>query len=283
MNTLKQAILMFLVSISLVLAVQATDSAREQRWANQISDFLVDGEPRWLDADGQKFLGIYTPAVNEEPIGAVIFLHSRGVHPDWPQVIQPLRTQLPAKGWATLSLQMPVLQNDATDEDYVPLFKDVPARIQAGLDFLSKHGLNNIVLIGHSLGTNMGTNYLAKHQDPRIKAFVGIGMMAKPQPTKYLPLDNVAAILQMKVPVLDIYGSQTYPVVLESVDRRAFAIAVHRTGNYHSRQIKINGANHFFQGHEDELLQAIATWMIEFTNLKQANVIVSTDTQVQSK
>lgn len=277
MSTVLQTILLFLLSTTLVLPVHATDSAREQRWASQISDFLTEGEPLWLQSDGKKFFAIYTPAVNKQPIGAVILLHGRGLHPDWPQVIQPLRTQLPTKGWASLSLQMPVLQSDATDEDYLPLFKDVPVRIQAGLDFLSKQGLSNIVLIGHSLGSNMATDYLAKHHDPRIKAFVGIDMTGRRQPAKYLPLDNVTGLLQIRIPVLDIYGSQTSPAVLDSADRRAFAIAVPQNALYRSRQIRINGANHIFQRHEEEFLQTISNWMSGFTKLlEQENKLVIT-------
>lgn len=270
MNTVIQAMLIFLFSISPVLPIHATDSAREQRWARQISDFMVEGEALWLKADKQKFLGIYTTSISQKPIGAVIFLHGRGLHPDWPQVIQPLRTRLPDRGWSTLSLQMPVLENDASDEDYLALFKEVPARIQAGLDFLSKQNVNNIVLIGHGLGTNMATDYLARHHDPRIKAFVGISMMGKHQSSEYLPLDNVTSLLQMKVPVLNIYGSQTPPDRQESVDRLAFAVAVYQTDNHYSNQIKINGADQFFQGYEDALAQTISNWMFEFSRLKQS-------------
>ena len=283
MNITVSAMLIVSFSIFITIPAQATDSAREIRWANQVVNYLADGEPKWLEADGKKFLALYSPSTLRRPKGAIIFLHGRGVHPDWPQVIQPLRTQFPAEGWSTLSLQMPVLESDAIDEDYVPLFQDVPKRIQAGLEFLSKQKLNNIVLIGYNLGTNMGTTFLANYHDPRIKAFVGIGMMGKPQPVKYRPLDNVAAILRMKVPVLDIYGSQTYPAVLESVNRRAFAVAVYQESYQHSRQIKINGANHFFQGHENTLLKTIANWMNEFANPKQSHKLISRNNHVNNK
>ena len=262
MNRLKLTLFVFILLTTNVATVQASDRAKEQRWANQIVDFLIDGEPQWLEADGQTFLGIYTPTAQETPAGGVILLHGRGVHPDWPQVIQPLRTRLPNKGWATLSLQMPVLGNDAEDKDYVPVFDDVPGRIQAGLDFLSQRNIKNIVLIGHSLGTNMATDYLAKHPDSRIKGFVGIGMTGTRQPYDYRVLDNVVALLTVKVPVLDIYGSQTSQPILGSVDRRAYV--VYHIGHDYSRQIELEGANHFFQGHEDKLINVVATWMEAF-------------------
>ena len=273
MNTLKQILLTSIFSTIMVLPAQATDSAKEERWANQVTDFLIDGEPEWLEANGKKFLGIYTPASTDKTTGAVILLHGRGVHPDWPQVIQPLRSQLPDKGWATLSLQMPVLPNNAYDRDYVPLFKEVPERINAGLDFLSQQNINNIVLMGHSLGANMASDFLARQGDRRVNAFVGIGMMGLKQPAGYRVLDNVASLQKIKLPVLDIYGSKTNDKVLYTADRRARVIK--RTGHIHSRQIKIDGSNHFFQGYEDILLNNIATWLDETTgrNKQSASVV----------
>ena len=276
MDTSKQILLMILFYITLVLPVQATDTAKEQRWAKQIAEFLVDGETRWFVADGHRFVGIYTPVTRGTPLGAVILLHGRGVHPDWPQVIQPLRTQLPEHGWATLSLQMPILDNDASYEDYVPLFSEVPARIQAGTEFLRQRHFKNVILIGHSLGANMATDFVARYHDPSIKGVVGIGMMGKPQPAEYQPLDNVAALLRIHLPVLDVYGAQTLPVVLRSVDRRAFA--VYHTGNDYSRQIMINGANHFYQGHEAELVQAVSDWMTGLVNPAPTNQFVHSGT-----
>lgn len=284
MNRLIQAMLIFLLVATFNFSVVATDRAKEKRWASHINDFLLDGTVEWLDANHEKFLSIYTPT-NKPPIGAVILLHGRGMHPDWPQVIQPLRTQLPSRGWSTLSLQMPVLQTEASDEDYLPIFNEVPARIQAGLDFLSSKGLNNIILVGHSLGSNMATNYLVKHHDPRIKAFVGIGMMGKLQPPETALLDNIASILQMQIPVLDVYGSNSFPAILASADRRAFAIASYQADirTRHSRIVEIKEANHFFQGHEDELLGVIVNWLDKLTVAKQTNQIISTKNHLNSK
>lgn len=39
--------------------------------------------------------------------GAILLLPATGQHPDWPTVIQPLRTSLPDAGWYTLALMLP--------------------------------------------------------------------------------------------------------------------------------------------------------------------------------
>ena len=272
MNIFMQVSLITIFSTILVLPVQATDSTKEKRWADQLTEFLFDGTPEWLEADGKKFFSIYTPATTDKTAGAVILLHGRGAHPDWPQVIQPLRSQLPDKGWATLSLQMPVLSNDAYDRDYVPLFDEVPERIKAGLDFLSKKNINNIVLVGHSLGATMAADYLTKHREPRIKAFVGIGMKAMKQTVEYRVLDNAESLQKIKLPVLDIYGSKTIEEVLYSADRRSRVIK--RTGHVQSRQVKLEGTGHFFQGFEDVLLKNIVAWLDETTGSNKQNAPV---------
>ena len=164
---------------------------------------------------------------------------------------------------------MPVLPNGNEQEDYVPLFNEVPARIQAGLDFLSQHNITNIVLVAHSLGASMATNYLARHPDPRIKAFVGIGMDGVPRPAKYQVLDNTEALMKISVPVLDIFGSHTEKTILESVDRRAYAI--YHNGAINSKQIELKGTSHFFEGSEDKLVNSIASWMVETTNTSPVN------------
>ena len=67
------------------------DLEREQRWQEQVEENLFEGETLMLNDGSVDFLGIYTESAQERPEGAVLLLHGRGVHPDWPQVISPLR------------------------------------------------------------------------------------------------------------------------------------------------------------------------------------------------
>ena len=247
------------VTITQAGAQDSPNYAKEKRWAKQIVDFIIDGETIWLSADQHQFLGIYTEANTKITHGAVILVHGGGVHPDWEQVIKPLRTSLPANGWATLAIQMPVLANQADERDYVPLFKYVPARIHAAVEYLQSKNIDRIVLAGHSLGASMASHYLATSQDQQIKAFIGIGMNGSQQPKEYLVLDSVASLLQIKVPVLDIYGQYTNEQVLGSRYRRAFALD--SIGNTRSRQIFIRKADHFYEGYEQQLNDQISQWL----------------------
>ena len=113
----------------------ASDLAKEKRWATQVVDAILDGEAVWLNDGKSEFLGIYTEAGEDEG-RAVIVMHGTGIHPDWQQVIQPLRVGLTEHGWNTLSIQMPILANDADYSDYAPLYDEVAPRINAAIKYL---------------------------------------------------------------------------------------------------------------------------------------------------
>ena len=86
----------------------ASDTAKEKRWADQVVDSIMVGDAEWLKVGKSKILSIYTENTTEKAIGGAIVLHGSGVHPNWDQVVRPLRSQLPDYGWSTLSLQLPV-------------------------------------------------------------------------------------------------------------------------------------------------------------------------------
>jgi len=144
-------LLLFLILIIFSYTSPASDLPKEKRWAEQIEDALLDGEPVTLNDGINDFFAIDTTAENPNST-AIILLHGIGVHPDWPQVINPLRVGLPEKGWRTLSLQLPVLPNDASAQDYQPLMKEVPGRIEAGIKYLQSNGSKKIIIVAHSMG-----------------------------------------------------------------------------------------------------------------------------------
>src|SRR5450759_5775644 len=126
------------------------DYAREKRWAEEITPGLVVGDAIYLaQKSGRKFLAIYTEAA--QPRAAVIVVHGLGVHPDW-ALIGALRSGLADQGYATLSVQMPVLAADAKGEDYRDLFPDAAERLGAAVAFLKARGHRKIALASHSMG-----------------------------------------------------------------------------------------------------------------------------------
>ncbi len=249
------AALLLLLSCATAIA---SDKAKEQRWANQIVDQLIEGEPAWLEAGEDRFLAILTEAEGE-PRGTVILMHGIGVHPNWPQVIYPLRTELPRLGWTTLSLQMPVLPNEAGSEEYIPLFAEVGPRIDAALAYLADRDLLPAALVAHSLGAGMAGYYLrGARPGGAVNAFVGIGIGGR---TDAGVNDAATSLAQIELPVLDLYGESDLDDVLAGVDRR-FA-AGSQNPRYEQRIAR--GANHFFDCHEAELVTTVDAWLTDKT------------------
>ncbi|MDH5661251.1 MAG: alpha/beta hydrolase family protein [Gammaproteobacteria bacterium] len=238
----------------------ASDTAKEKRWADQVADSIMVGDVEWLSVGKNKIFSIYTENTTEKALGGAIVLHGSGVHPNWDQVVRPLRSQLPDHGWSTLSLQLPVLSNEAEYKDYIPLFKEVAPRINAGVKFLKSKGIKNIVIVAHSLGSGMAGYYMGNNPDSSIRAFVAVGvsgvMYKEDTGVSYLN-----ALKKIKVPVLDIFGSNDLPQVLKG--EKAKADTARKAGNKNYTQIKITGANHFFDNKDDELVKRVRGWLLK--------------------
>jgi len=241
--------LLAILTLSFLSICSATDREKEKRWASQIVDSLLDGEAVYLNDGQADFLAIDTRADDPKDIG-VIVIHGIGIHPDWETIVQPLRVQLAADGWNTVSLQMPILGNDATGKDYEPLMKEVPARIDAGIRQLVKAGSKKVVLVAHSMGSRMANYYLAHKKiyqeaqtETPIIGYVGIGMN----------VGNENYLGKIKIPVLDLFGEKDLPGVLASAPTRAKAA---KQNKKYSQQ-KVAGASHFFEDMDDELVEAV--------------------------
>lgn len=249
-------VLFILLAVSALTPAGATNSdvAKESRWAEQVIDGLLDGDEHWLIDDiGHEFLSILTEG-DKSSGRAVVLVHGIGVHPNWPDVIYPLRAGLLEQDITTLSLQMPILANDADEREYGLLFPEVPGRFEAALDYLDDEGYKNITIVGHSLGASMANYYLSRNEPGKISSLVIIGMGvggAFPE--------SAEALAKVKVPVLDLYGSEDLEPVLNSVDQRA--MSGKKQSGHQYLQVRVDGANHFFQGHENALVQQVTEWI----------------------
>jgi len=172
----------------------ASDFDKEQRWSDQIVDSILDGEPVWLIADGHQFLSIITPADNNSRENGLIVMHGIGVHPNWDQVIRPIRVEMTTRAY-----------------------------------------------------------YLARNSQQFIRGFVAIGMNAT------AVFSDLARLESVKVPVLDLFGSDDLPIVLEN--RLKKAMAAQSGGNLKFQQQEIESANHFFDDKNDELVDAVDDWL----------------------
>lgn len=248
-------IITILSSIALLLSMShahASDLAKEKRWADQVVDAILDGDAEWLNDGSNDFLSIYTESETDSKDGLII-LHGTGVHPDWQQVVQPLRVEMTTHGWHTLSVQMPILPNEAEYPEYLPLYDGVPPRIEAAASFLKDNGIERIVLVGHSQGGAMAAYYLAERKPTDIQAFIGIGTFNSNNNDAQ---DSVQNMQRIQIPMLDLYGSEDNEDVLKYRELRMKTLR-----GAPSAQMKVDGANHFFDDKEEELVDVVNNWL----------------------
>ena len=234
-----------LLMLAVALPAAAQDYEREKRWAAEVESNLVVGDAVQLKLpSGREFLGVHVE--NRTAKTAILLVHGIGVHPDH-GVIGILRVALSEAGYATLSIQMPVLAADAVPPDYFPaLFPDAAARIQAGADWLAANGYARPILLSHSMGSWMANVYLERAPDAPFAAWICMGRSGE-----FGRLGN------LKRPVLDVLGENDLPGVLRADWRRRLLLSTIPG----SKQVVIAGADHFYTGREKELAAAIAAFI----------------------
>lgn len=223
------------------LSFAGADYAREKKWADEITPSIMIGDPVYLEqSQGHKFLGILTEA-KDAKLGIVV-IHGIGIHPDW-NMVSTLRAQLAEYDFTTLSIQMPVLANDAKSKEYLALFPDAEERIAIAVAYLKARGYNKIAIVSHSLGSAMSRAYVLKNPS-KLVAWASLGMQAY----------DYSGI---KIPVLDLYGERDLPAVLKTGKKRAASLK----GNAKSMQVIAPGSDHFYNSHETEMVQEVKRFL----------------------
>ena len=252
---MRPLIIAWITLLMLAAPVAASDLEKEQRWREQVEDSIMDGEAVDLVVEGREIFAIYMEAEDGSDKGMIV-VHGTGIHPNWQQVVQPIRVEMAAHGWNTLSIQMPILHNEAQYEEYVALYPEVPPRLSAAEAFLKDRGIQTLLIAAHSQGATMASYYLSRHPSD-VKGLIAIGMGATQKDSH---VNSAESLKKITIPVLDLYGDDDLASVLETAEARK-AGAAHNTR--YSQQV-IEGANHFFDGVDDELINAVVDWVQQF-------------------
>jgi pimeloyl-ACP methyl ester carboxylesterase len=225
--------------------VHAQDYEREARWAKETLETLMVGEAVQIEQkNGHRFLGLYTRPAKEPP-GAVIVAHGRGWAPDY-ELYGVLRTTLADAGYATLSIQLPVLPGTAKIGDYLPMFPDSNERFALAVQWLRAKGYKKVAIVSHSLGATMANQYLITAAEPGVDAWVFVSI-----------INGLEEMYRIKIPVLDIYGTRDWQVTRYGGEERRVQLDKHPG----SQQVVIEGAEHFYEQHTDELTRVIAAFL----------------------
>lgn len=242
---MRKVFLSFCLSCALVGSAVAVepDYQKETRWREQVADAILDGEEITLEGADRPFFAIWMES-EEESTKAAILIHGSGVHPNWANVILPLRVGLTEHRYNTLSLQMPVLANGTELEEYIGLFPLAANRIAAAVSYLQDNGYEPELIVAHSLGSAMSAFYLANHATPVLR-FVGIGM----------PIIAMDYLPDIKIDTLDLYGTDDFPAIIANAPARLKASA---RANFTQQTL---AGDHFFTDQDDALLQTVIAWL----------------------
>jgi len=250
-----------------VAAKDIQQLSREQEIAEKLTRIADADEIVSLKASGARFIGLYKSArggaeietVNEadETSGVVILVHGMGAHPDWPDVISPLRTRLTGSGWSTLSIQMPILSPEESVAEYGKTLDIAHSRIQAAVNYLHAWEIDPIILLGYSFGSVQAAGYLASNQPENVAAFVSVSMLAQ----KFIKpkLDVYKLIGEINIPMLDVYGEEDLADVRQGIDDRRLAAS--KNGHNSFQQIELQQAGHNYSGAEKALAEQIQVWL----------------------
>lgn len=88
-------------------AALAPALTRSQEQQQALMRQLPVEQQKTLQAGDESFLALLVPAARAKASGTVVLVPGDGESADWPNVVAPVRQQLPTFGWQTISLSLP--------------------------------------------------------------------------------------------------------------------------------------------------------------------------------
>jgi pimeloyl-ACP methyl ester carboxylesterase len=256
---------LLLLALCFISPLQASNLSLEWRISKALDTPNLSGEAVWLEADGIRFLGIYSPSKAKLSLGGAVILHDAGSHADWQEVIQPLRLHLSTQGWNTLAIQLPAVETKPDPSVLLSLLEEASPRIQKAIEYFNPQQQPSLVLVGHGLGAAMALHHVAKQANQQVAAIAAISLSIDTE-NDAAPVS--AALAQLQLPILDLFGSRDLVSVIDSAEKRRQIAFRNKHDRY--RQEQIQGANHFFTGLQSSLSQRIHGWLKRVTT-DQAN------------
>jgi len=245
---------MCIMLVLLVAPVGNCRAADQPDWAQQVSRTPASGKLEQLNAGGKSFYAIISERIGRLTKGHILILHGHRQHPDWADVIKPVRMMLPKYGWNTLSIELPRASKEASDKEFISLLDQSTARMLAAQALLQGKGNENIIVLAYGLGARMAVEWLSKTPRSPVNALILISMA---DGKKESGLDSNTDLRVIKIPLLDIIAEH------DSKQVRMAAIERYRSHskNQQYRQLEILAADQYYKQHEAELVKRIRGWL----------------------
>ncbi|MGB0940766.1 MAG: DUF3530 family protein [Marinomonas sp.] len=252
---------------SQVKRIEALTRQLEMNAANEIENLSFQGDP---------FLALHKAAQTNDPQGCIILLHGNNEHPDWPNVISPVRSELTKSSWCTISIEVPDSlkkealsftpqeESEQTEDKTLLTHEEVVfGRIDASIDFANEKGISNISLLGYGTSATYALKYSASKQ-LNTGALILISASV-PNQLAYFPF---AELLKGSAqPVLDYYiRPNQFDKHYAQARRIAMLQRESQTPNY--TQIKVT-SNSQFSIDQKQLVQRIRGFLKQNTQQRE--------------
>ncbi len=230
----------------------APNLIEEAELSSGLDTALRHGRLIELDNQGHAFAAIWDEARSVEPIGCAILLPEAGARAD-STVLNGLRAVLPAHGWHTLSLQLPVLEAEAEEGEYFSLLPNASQRMEVAIAYLKKRGIGDLILIGHGFGALVALNRLSLEGKSPVRGII----LLSPWWPRQKQEELAGWLSGLRVPVLDIYAERDRPAILAAHNERYHLLK--KIPGF--RQWRISGTGHDYWGREKTLAKRIYGWL----------------------
>jgi hypothetical protein len=233
-----------------------------------------------LSYQDETFLALYRTAQTSAPEGCIILIHGNNEHPDWPNVISPIRMAMTENSWCTLSIEVPDsktkeslsfinktedVNTEITDESDTSLPNEevVFGRIAASITFANEQGISSISLLGYGTGATYALKYSTENQ-LNTGALILVSATMPGTSSPFLAADSLTTSLQ---PVLDYY-IQPNQLDKQYANARRIAMLQRQAQNPIYTQIKVT-SNSQFSIDQKQLIQRIRGFLKQNTEQRE--------------
>jgi len=235
-------------------------------------------EVELLNFQDESFLTLYRAANNSNPQGCIILLHGNNEHPNWPNVINPVRISMTENSWCTLSIEIPdsrekealsfikeTEETETTSDSNIKLPNEdtVFGRIGASIDFANEQGISSISLLGY--GT--GATYALKYSTENRLSTGALILISTTMPDTSSPFSMAKLLTSSLQPVLDYY-IQPNQLDKQYANARRISMGQRQNQNPIYTQIKVT-SNSQFSIDTKQLIQRIRGFLKQNTKQRE--------------
>lgn len=240
--------------ISFGISAEPGDYEREAAVASEIATRTIPNEAVWLNAGGRRFLGLYREP-SKSIRGAVLIVPEPGLHPNWPNLIRPLRIRLAEMGWATLGIQLPLLESGASLDEYDELEAEGFARVSAAAGYLSEKKLPGLAIAGHGRGCAALSRYLAEEKNLAFNAAILLSCSAPTNEAAYSAW--LANLSRVAIPLFESYVKPQ--AANEKSDSGYASVGQKRTPKYRGLVFQVD--DRWLRSNFEMLLSGLNGWL----------------------